>query len=391
MLQNETELILLTTWTLKRHTEDVKLFESHLFTRPSWFEAIQKGKNYMQIRSLNLLEGMSIADVSTYANKGYYKETLAEALTEQRNAYMERAKKEDSQIWLDKALHIQSIIDGTESTPHATNLKELFMKEFEAELNEENPHFGFKKLDQYTKGLHAGQLITLAARLGVGKSAFGMQLANNIAMEDYKVIYVPLEMSNYQMIKRLLLTSGTVSKDEMYNANEFIKEQMGKYLDCVELDNNLIFCEDMNKVSAIRQKVREEKPAVVIIDQLSLLQPDEKHSSIREKYIACTRELKRMALEEKVAVVLLAQLNRETTQNSIPTVENIAESDSTAQDSDVVLLMWRGKAESKYEDEMIEKRGLIKTCLRIGKQREGASGINILYWYDGENYQFKED
>lgn len=385
------QLSLLGHWVLNKHREDMQYFDKSLFEDyKNLYKGVTEGKQPTQLLAEKLLDGVSITDLMSFgtANAGddypLYTESFSKALIVQRAIYATKIgdlNTADTRQLTERIEELTAVINGEEYKPVATNYKESFFKELDERAEEKIAHYGkgFKFVDEFMEGIHRGQLTVLGARPRVGKSAMALQVARNVADEGYKVLFIPLEMTVNENLQRILLNSQIVDPDEL-KSGHFDREYVGNYLDTLE--QNLKFCESLNSLESIEKIIKAEKPYLVIIDQLSQITIKGSHKDNREKYIVITRALKRIAMEQKVAILLLSQLNRVSTEKKKPTLESLHESDSTGQDADNVLLLY---TEHDEEDTDSEER---ETFLRIAKQRNGISGKDIPLMYRGARFTF---
>ena len=385
------QLSLLGHWVLNKHREDMQYFDASLFDNyKNLYKGISEGKQPTQLLAEKQLDGVTITDLLSFGTASVtddypmYQEAWAKALMVQRAIYAQKigeANREDTTQLTERIRELTAVINGEEYKPVATNYKESFFKELDERAEEKIAHYGrgFKFVDEFMDGIHRGQLTVLGARPRVGKSAMALQVARNVAEEGYKVLFIPLEMTVNENLQRILLNTQLIQPDEL-KSGHFDREIVGAYLD--ELEQNLKFCESLNSLEGIEKIIKAEKPYLVVIDQLSQITIKGSHKDNREKYIIITRALKRIAMEQKVAIMLLSQLNRASTDKNKPSLESLHESDSTGQDADNVLLLYTRHDE---EDTDSPER---ETFLRIAKQRNGISGKDIPLMYRGERFTF---
>lgn len=385
------QLSLLGHWVLGKHREDMQYFDASLFeSYKNLYKGICEGKQPTQLLAEKQLDGVTVTDLMSfgtadkYDDYPLYQEAWAKALMVQRAIYAEKigeANREDTTKLTERIRELTAVINGEEYKPIATNYKESFFKELDERAEEKIAHYGtgFKFVDDFMEGIHRGQLTVLGARPRVGKSAMALQVARNVADEGYKVLFIPLEMTVNENLQRILLNSQIVQPENLKTGN-FDREAVGNYLDYLE--ENLKFCESLNSLEGIEKVIKAEKPYLVVIDQLSQVTIKGSHKDNREKYIVITRALKRIAMEQKVAILLLSQLNRVSTEKKKPTLESLHESDSTGQDADNVLLLYTPHDEEETDSPERE------TFLRIAKQRNGISGKDIPLMYRGERFTF---
>ena len=139
---------------------------------------------------------------------------------------------------------------------------------------------------------------------------------------------------------------------------------------------------DCNELAEIERKIKDEKPFLVVVDQLTQVKPSGRSATIRDRYIEVTNALKRIALTENVCIICVHQLNRTSTDQKKPRLENLAESDSVGRDADVVLMLATDDEEEYNELKMTE--------LIVIKNRQGRAGQSTLLAFHGARYTFSE-
>jgi replicative DNA helicase len=237
---------------------------------------------------------------------------------------------------------------------------------------------GFVDLDEKTAGLQNSELIIVAARPSVGKTAFVLNLARHIAVEEKQpVFFVSLEQSRIELAERLLcgqarvdshnLRKGHLSADKMQQLIE-----AGGMLGKAKLFIDDTSGQGMLRIAANarRLKVRHGIKAV-FIDYLQLIEPDNRRDSRQEQVAAISRRLKFLARELQIPVVACAQLNRssEDRQDHRPRLADLRESGSIEQDSDTVMMLHRPEM---YEPGQHE--GTVEVL--IAKQRNGPIALS---------------
>jgi replicative DNA helicase len=251
---------------------------------------------------------------------------------------------------------------------------------------------GFTGFDSMTGGLREGELVILAARPSMGKSAWALNVATNVAAgaddEAGKVVlFVSLEMSKVELGMRLLSSEGRVDGHRLqrgtFNDDDRrrIKEAYGR------ISPAGLFVEDapyrtVTSIAAAARllKRREGSLSLIVIDYLQLLEADD-HKIPREQQVArMTRRLKGLARDLKVPVLCLAQLNRQTEQggNNRPRLAHLRESGAIEQDADVVLFVHREEyylPPGKAREEVAGQAEII-----VAKQRNGPIGEVKLAW-----------
>ncbi len=243
---------------------------------------------------------------------------------------------------------------------------------------------GFSDLDQLTGGLQRSDLIIVAARPSMGKTAFSLGLAYGAAVQHDKTVGVfSLEMSAEQLVQRLLATETGVDSHRlrlgMIDDNEWdrISRAFGR------LAEAKIFIDDAANASVmdVRSKARrlqaENGLDLVIVDYLQLMSGRKSDNRVQE-VSEITRGLKSLARELNVPVIALSQLSRavETRADHRPMLSDLRESGSIEQDADIVMFIYR---DEKY-DENSEKKGIAEII--VAKHRNGPVGSINLRFFD---------
>lgn len=246
---------------------------------------------------------------------------------------------------------------------------------------------GFKDLDAMLGGLHKTDLIVLAARPGMGKTAFALNVAQNAAFAGNSVIIFSLEMGNKQLGQRMLamaatvdmqnIRRGTLTMEDWQSLSEAQDEFEGKKI-VIDEGVNLSILEMKNKCRRLKA---ERGLDLVIIDYLQLMSMGGAEN--REKEIsALTRGIKLMAKELDCAVILLSQLSRnsENRKDHKPQLSDLRESGAIEQDADIVIFLRREDyyADDDEEADAIQTGGVCE--VNVAKHRNGPTGIVDLAW-----------
>ena len=250
---------------------------------------------------------------------------------------------------------------------------------------------GFAELDYKTAGLHGSDLILIAARPAMGKSAFALNIAANAALKNNTPVAIfNLEMSKEQLVNRLLCSEAMVDSNKI-RTGKLEEKDWSKLANIVgPLSDSKIFIDDTPGISVmeIRTKCRklkmEKDIGLIIIDYLQLVQGNSKRNSSREQEIAeISRSLKILAKELNVPVVALSQLSRAVEQrvDHRPMLSDLRESGSIEQDADIVMFLYR----DDYYNQDSEEKGI--TEVMIAKHRGGSTGTIKLVWM-GEYTKF---
>ena len=246
---------------------------------------------------------------------------------------------------------------------------------------------GFADLDDLTGGLHDSELVTLAARPSMGKTALAMNIAEHATMRQQKtVLFVSLEMSSIELGDRLLCSVAKINGHRLRNGTITNKERSVLVQTAAEISQSPLFVDDspsrtMSEIAAnARRLKRKEKLELIVIDYLQLIEPDRPNDPRQEQVAKIARRLKGLARELKVPVLCLAQLNRqaEITKDNRPRLSHLRESGAIEQDADVVLFVHREEYYQTNEEDRQRVKG--KADLFIAKQRNGPTGDVKLTW-----------
>jgi replicative DNA helicase len=254
---------------------------------------------------------------------------------------------------------------------------------------------GFSNLDQLTAGLQPEELIILAARPSMGKSAFAMNLALNVAKRNKdgqaSVAIFSLEMSNEQLAARMLSSESNIENNKIKTGSLSSREWQfleGGMQSLAKL--NILFDDSAAvNVADIRAKCRklsqEGKLDFVVIDYLQLIRGDERSGNRQEEVARISRSLKQMARELKIPILALSQLSREVEkrEDKRPVLADLRESGSIEQDADIVMFLYRN---DYYVHNVESKTGEVE--LSIAKNRQGMAGIRLGFRFDTEYSRF---
>jgi replicative DNA helicase len=233
---------------------------------------------------------------------------------------------------------------------------------------------GYVDLDEKTAGFQASELILIAARPSVGKTAMALNLVRNMIVQEQKsVFFVSLEQSRIELAERLLCSQGKVDSHRLRKGH-LNADDMQRLMEASDqLSQAKLFIDDspaqgMLRIAANARRLKMRHGLdIVFIDYLQLIEPDNKRDSRQEQVGAISRRLKFLAKELEIPVVALAQVNRssEDRQDHRPRLSDLRESGSLEQDSDTVMLLHRPEGEPGQRGETID--------VIIAKQRNGPT------------------
>ena len=243
---------------------------------------------------------------------------------------------------------------------------------------------GFIDLDNMTSGFHGSELIIIAARPAMGKSAFAINIATNAAVKNnVPVVIFNLEMSKEQIGNRILGSEAMVDSNKI-RTGQIEDSDWGKLATASGvLSDAPIYIDDTPgiKVMDIRTKCRklkmEKKIGLIVIDYLQLIQGNSKRGGTRENEISeISRSLKILAKELDVPVIALSQLSRsvESREDKRPMLSDLRESGAIEQDADIVMFLYR---DDYYNEDSSDKN---KAEVIVAKHRGGSTGTRKLLW-----------
>ncbi|MHB1629247.1 MAG: replicative DNA helicase [Bacilli bacterium] len=236
---------------------------------------------------------------------------------------------------------------------------------------------GYPELDRMTSGFQKSDLIILAARPSVGKTAFALNIAQNVAVRAHQTVAIfSLEMSKEQLVQRMICAEANIDASVLRSGqladDDWTKLSMG----IASLSEAPLFIDDSPGItlaemrSRLRRLQLEHGLGLVVVDYLQLIHGRGKADNRQQEISEISRSLKGLARELNVPVVALSQLSRsvEQRQDKRPLLSDIRESGSIEQDADVVGFLYR----DDYYDPESEKKNIVEVI--IGKQRNGPTG-----------------
>ena len=258
----------------------------------------------------------------------------------------------------------------------------------------------YHDLDAKLCGFQNGDLILLAARPSMGKTAFALNVAENVCINGKSVQFFSLEMSGSQLVQRNLASIGRVNSQRMRTGNfedvDFARmsvaaEKIHKWKMQIEEGFSVSLLDI--RAAARKQKRSKDGLDLIVIDYLQLIDSHKKEFSREQEIAKMSRSLKMLAKELEVPVVVLAQLNRdlEKRENKRPVNSDLRESGSLEQDADVILFLHREAyfcPKCRSDDEVCGENHYNEAELIISKQRNGPTGTCKLVWF-GEICRFE--
>lgn len=353
------------------------------------------GKQYLA----QLAEAIpSTANVESYAKiiqDKYYKRALITASTE----ILERTQNEesDSDDLLDDAeQRIYAIRQGKGSS-EASKLGDIVVdKVYDTlvKLNSENRadylgiSTGYRLLDRTIAGLNKSDLIIVGARPAMGKTSFALNLAMNVSTKGKKVLFFSLEMTKEQLASRVISMHARIKGQKMRNGLLDDDDWFRLSASADALHNAPLYFDDTSNISVNEMKakiLRMKDVDCVFVDYLQLMKSPNRTESRVQEVSEITRNLKLMAKDLEVPVIVLAQLARGTEargKSHRPQLSDLRESGSIEQDADIVLMLYRDDyySDTSPEEEDDEDREVDKVEIIVAKNRHGPTGTIELGW-----------
>ncbi|MBW1605001.1 replicative DNA helicase [Lactobacillus sp. Sy-1] len=260
---------------------------------------------------------------------------------------------------------------------------------------------GFKRLDDITTGLHGGELIILAARPAVGKTAFALNVAQNVATKSDKTVAIfSLEMGAEQLVNRMICAEGSIDANHLRTGNLTNDEWNNLVVAMGSLSNASVYIDDtpgirMSEIRAKSRRLAKEKGnlGLIVVDYLQLIEGGNRENR-QQEVSAISRQMKKLANELEVPVIALSQLSRgvEQRQDKRPVLSDIRESGSIEQDADIVAFLYRDDYYERDGDDADSNGGqedgnndIGEVEVIIEKNRSGARGTVKLLFVKSHN------
>ncbi|MFN9444898.1 MAG: replicative DNA helicase [Pirellulaceae bacterium] len=293
-----------------------------------------------------------------------------------------------------KILKVQDERNATATSSISDVLKEA-MKRIDARLRGEKLEGGvmthFADFDKMTGGLHNGELVILAARPSMGKTALAMNIAEHATLKGKApVLFVSLEMSAIELADRLLCSVARVNGSRLRNGTISSEDRQRLVGSAMQISQAPLFVDDspsrsVSEIAAVARRIDQQVKqkqghlGLIVIDYLQLIEPENQRDPRQEQVAKIARRLKILARQQQVPVLCLAQLNRQAEEGKdhTPRLSHLRESGAIEQDADVVMFVHReeyyhrGEAATQYAGQ---------AQIIIAKQRNGPIGEVDLLW-----------
>ena len=228
---------------------------------------------------------------------------------------------------------------------------------------------GIFDLDEVTNGLHEEELTIIGARPGVGKTTFALQIAQKIAKQGTAVAIVSLEMSDTQVVQKLISRVANVDSNKLRTGNLNIQEQEKVAIAEGEISDLPFFINtrvrNIQEIETYARKLKNKNDlGLLIIDYIQLVKSKNKFNSREQEVAEISRSLKLLSLELKIPIIGLCQLNRNAARTE-PTLADLRESGAIEQDADNVIFLYK-------ENENEEQQLVENIVIDLQKQRAGG-------------------
>ena len=244
--------------------------------------------------------------------------------------------------------------------------------------HEQGIRTGLYELDEILNGLGKGDVTVLGARPAVGKSALVTQILMNVADKGKRVGYFNLEMTDQQIFERIIARYSGIGLLRLRKAVTFMTEEKKNYdkaIEKVKNNKNLVIFSGSYTPNEMKMLCKNQGFDLIVIDYLQLVKADKAYGNRVAEVGDISKSIKALAMELKVPVIALSQLNRSKSATDEPSISDLRESGDIEQDASNVLLMWN-----------LDEKGTTKG-LKVEKNRQGELG-KVALNFDGSKMNF---
>ena len=357
---------------------------------------------YLTNLTTDIVDAYNVEDhAKIVRDKAYLRKLIHVANAVESMAYREEEETEDI---VNRAEQMVLDVSGTTKGESSFSAMRDVVYETIDRINELQRHkgiltgvsTGFKDLDNLTSGLQKSDLILVAARPSMGKTAFTLNIAQNVAMKSKKnVAFFSLEMSKTQLVARVLAAVAGINSGRIRNG-QLSQEDWGKAISALnDLAEAPLYIDDTSGLTPqlmkkkLRRLIQEHgELGLVVVDYIQLMENGGKKmaDNRQQEVSAISRQLKIMAREFNVPLIALSQLSRgvESRADKTPMLSDLRESGSLEQDADIVAFLNR----ENYQDTEDTSDG-VETQVIIRKHRNGELGI-VKLWFEGAYTRFRD-
>lgn len=377
---------------------------ANLINLKDFFSTLDEGKDYLNTLSLSVSATLLPSETHKILRDLRNKRKLEEIALELKEMSSDATK--NSQEIKDFVSESLEELNLTASAKKTLTLSQAVRRSFKSR-GSKIIYSGYPSLDQITGGFEDGDLIILAGRPGMGKSALGVSIALKLAKENIGVLIISLEMSQEQVARRIIANLGSLNVAKLKYNSLSSQAEVEFFQKAVERADELpIFLNDEGSITLAKIKYEIKKHVkkgvrLVMIDYIQLIK-HQTRGGMTEKITEISNALKAMAMEFGVVILGLSQLNRalESREDKRPQLSDLRDSGAIEQDANMVIFAFRPeyylerqKPEdparlSEWQKEMERLRGLAFAI--VSKNRDGQCGEARLR-FDGEFARFTEN
>jgi len=303
-----------------------------------------------------------------------------------RDAYAPETQVKDL---LDKAASQMTQLCENQTVNQVTDMAALMMeasdyldRKTRGDGDVDGVRTGFTDLDNLIDGFHPNELIILAARPGMGKTALALNIAENVAIKGKQtVLFVSLEMAKLELALRLICSRAQLNSYKI-RRNLLSKEEQSRFTDvCCELGEAPIYIDDtpsrsVAEIAAVARRLKRQSDLkLIVIDYIGLIRPENAEDPRQEQVAKFARRLKLLSRELHLPVLCLAQLNRQADtgrKDERPRLSQLRESGAIEQDADVVMFIHRKAMAMSEEDSAAADMDNMAELI-VAKQRNGPT------------------
>jgi replicative DNA helicase len=325
------------------------------------------------------------------SEKAVYRKLIESSTEILRDAYDQASTAKE--LCAQAEQKVFAIMDGrsAQAVQSISDVLHQAMDRMEARLRDDyvdgGAETGFTDFDEMTGGLHNGELIILAARPSMGKTALAMNIGEHIAINQRQpILFVSLEMSGIELADRMLCSLSRVNGHKLRNATISSEDRDRLIRKANEVSQSPLFVDDspsrtVSEIASAARRIKRREGALgaIVVDYLQLIEPDNSKDPRQEQVAKIARRMKGLARELDVPLLCLSQLNRqaEDSKDHRPKLSHLRESGAIEQDADVVMFVHR---EEYYHrgDDRAQYAGQAEII--IAKQRNGPIGDVQLTW-----------
>lgn len=371
--------VLIGTWLQGEHLDDVAVMTVNDFGDLADIAKVIKSGTHdpMEVARLTKRSVADIGRLIVFGLSNMYESAMMNIKHEKMTEELSEACGKHKKTKDIKEIIRKYDVAMVETVEEAKNMASGYLDELDRRKERDVVLTGIGTLDDVLFGIRPKELTSVGARPSVGKSAFMLQVAVNVAKNGKKVLYFPLEMTVEQTTERIIsrylkltdsrhLRSGNLTSDQWAEVELQLQRVQN-----LENSGNFQVYEGCGQLEQIVALIEKEKPYMVVIDQLQQMKAGRQFADVRSRFSYMTSELQSVAMSHDCAVWLACQVNRTANMNSNnePTLENLKESGSIEEDSDNVILLHRDEAEEEYHG-VTDYR--IIQC-NVAKQRSGPT------------------